>query len=261
MKPVMVGSERFLRRTRRIVGEIADGLADLLYPPRCAVCKRLGDAYVCDRCIAAFEPIPTPVCCVCGNADTVRSPNLTQDTGAPRLCAACLGGAEYAFDWARAAGRFDGALRDAIHALKYDGRRRLGPILGDWARRAGGALLRPPCEPDIVAPVPLHRVRMRRRGFNQAWLIATGLVGERSRRMVPDLLRRVRNTRPQVELDAELRAANVANAFAVARPDEVQGRRVMIVDDVLTTLHTVNECARVLKAAGAAAVYVAAVAR
>ncbi len=261
MLALSAGAKHVWRSTRAVACEIREGLADLLYTPRCAVCKRIGCAYLCDRCVAAFEPIPTPVCAVCGSSELAPTAEFALIRPERRLCKDCLGGAEYAFDWARAAGRFEGTLRDAIHTLKYDGRKGMGTLLGDWARRSGGSLLVPPRSPDIVAPVPLHWRRMRRRGFNQSWEIAIGLVGDRAWRMEATLLKRVRNTRPQVELDAEMRAANVAGAFAVASPELVQGRRVLIVDDVITTLHTVNECARVLKAAGAAEVYAAAVAR
>ena len=119
----------------------------------------------------------------------------------------------------------------------------------------------PPRQPDMVVPVPLYWLRRWQRGFNQSLLLAEAYVGERGWPIEPNILRRTRNTRPQVMLPAELRAANVRNAFAVTDPDRVRGRRVLIVDDVLTTMHTVIECSRVLKQAGAAEVYVVAAAR
>jgi ComF family protein len=176
-------------------------------------------------------------------------------------CGACAHGGARHFAWARAAGAFEGALREAIHRLKYDGRRRVGRVLGLWARETAGGVARPPRTPDIVAPVPLHWTRARQRGFNQSLLIAQGFVGGSGWRIEPHALRRVRRTRPQVDLDAEERATNVAGAFAVSDPDMVRGKRVLVVDDVLTTMHTVDECARVLVEAGAAAVHVVAVAR
>jgi len=102
---------------------------------------------------------------------------------------------------------------------------------------------------------------MHERGFNQSELIARAFVGDRGWPLNVTALRRVRRTKPQATLKADQRAENVRNAFAVAEPDTVRGRRVLLVDDVLTTMHTVTECSRVLKEAGATDVYVAAVAR
>jgi ComF family protein len=178
-----------------------------------------------------------------------------------RLCLGCISGANHRFTRARAAGNFGGTLRTAIHRLKYDGRHGMGFLLGEWARRAGGAEIFPRQPPDMVVPVPLHPTRHRSRGFNQSFLIAQGMVGDRGWPIVPEALARVRNTRPQVSMPAEQRAANVAGAFAAPDPEIVRGKRILIVDDVLTTLHTVNECAGVLLEAGAAEVHVAAVAR
>lgn len=240
---------------------LCSGLLDLLFPPRCAVCSRLGSPYLCDRCIAAFEPVPLPVCRVCGSPTPVEHVDAHAHQEYRSLCMTCRHQNEFHFTSARAAGVFDGALRLAIHRLKYEDREGLGRLLGGWARRAGGKTIMPATPPDIVVPVPLHWTRARERGFNQSLLIAEGFVGDLAWPIIPSALRRTRRTRPQVDLDASKRGANVAGAFAVTNPRLVEGRRVMLVDDVLTTLHTVNECARVLVEAGATEVYVVAVAR
>jgi len=114
---------------------------------------------------------------------------------------------------------------------------------------------------DLIVPVPLHRSRLRQRGFNQSALIAREVGRLLGRPVAEDLLRRVRRTRPQVELHASQRAANVRDAFAAVEAPALQRKTVLLIDDVLTTLATCEECARVLVDAGAKTVYVAGVAR
>jgi ComF family protein len=145
-----------------------------------------------------------------------------------------------------AIGPYEGTLREILHALKYDGRRSIAPRLSQLMAHAGEALLR---DADFVVPVPLHRRRLRQRGFNQAADL-TRLLG--MRRL--DALRRVRRTRPQVELPSAERHSNVHDAFAIARwqrASAIRGRVLVLVDDVATTGATLEACALVLRAAGA----------
>ncbi|MGE3274210.1 MAG: ComF family protein [Vicinamibacterales bacterium] len=167
----------------------------------------------------------------------------------------------------RAAGAYEGVLRDAIHALKYDGRRSLAAPLGVLMRDAAGDLLD---GASAVVPVPLHGARRRQRGFNQARLLARGLGLP-----VWPLLRRVRNTTPQAGLTRARRHGNVRHAFAVARrfvwqayairhwteAPAATGRILVLVDDVTTTGATLEACARVLRDAGAREVRALTVAR
>jgi ComF family protein len=147
--------------------------------------------------------------------------------------------------------------RDAIHALKFRGRRALARPLAKLIVEQWGAAL----DADVAAlvPVPLARGRQAERGFNQAALLAERLAAALGVPARPRWLARVRATAPQSDLGAAERRANVRGAF-VAHP-AVAGRHVVVVDDVLTTGATVAECARALKAAGAARVGVLAVAR
>lgn len=154
------------------------------------------------------------------------------------------------------AGTYEGALREIIHAFKYDGRRSLADPLGGILRDAGSGLLEG-C--DYVVPVPLHPWRRMRRGFNQARDLAKRL----NRRPVVDALWRVRGTPPQMTLNADARHANVRGAFVIsplltgrARLDRerrplIDDRIIVLVDDVRTTGATLDECAKVLLAAGA----------
>lgn len=143
----------------------------------------------------------------------------------------------------RAIGPYEGGLRDIVHALKYDGRRTLARRLGEMLARSGAEVLD---GADLAVPVPLHRSRLRERGFNQAAEIASHLGLP-----VADALRRVRATPSQTDLPAAKRHANVRGAFAARRRVPVSGRTVVLVDDVSTTGATLDACARVLLDAGA----------
>jgi len=179
--------------------------------------------------------------------------------GEDHLCGRCLD-RPGAFSRARAAGIYDQSLRMAIHALKFKGwvglAGPLGGLLLDTFRRywASGDI-------DVVAPVPLHRRRFHRRGFNQAHLLVRRwrLPGETV--VVRDLLVRTRATAPQTGLDRRQRRTNLENAFSVSRPGQITGKRVLLVDDVLTTGATVNACATALIRDGAGRVDVLTLAR
>jgi ComF family protein len=162
---------------------------------------------------------------------------------------------------ARAAALYEqgGAMRQAILLFKYGGRPSLGSHLGRLMAASGGELCDPP-RFDLLIPVPLHPSRERKRGFNQAALLAKEVGGAWGRRVGGRLLRRVRSTDAQSGGRAA-REANVRGAFHVTRPDQVEGRRVLLIDDVFTTGATVNECAETLLAAGATEVAVYTLAR
>jgi len=142
------------------------------------------------------------------------------------------------------AGRYEGALRDIIHAFKYEGRRSLAGPLGRLMRDAGRPLLD---DCDCILPVPLHPWRRLRRGFNQARDLA-----ERLDRPVVDALWRIRATASQMTLHADARRSNVRGAFILAPwCTSIEDRVVVLVDDVRTTGATLDACARVLTKAGA----------
>lgn len=150
-----------------------------------------------------------------------------------------------------AAYQYGGPVRDAVHALKYDGLRAIVPLLGTMMA-ALPAVSR--LEADLIVPVPLHRSRMRSRGYNQAELLAREIGRLTELPVDAQALRRVRNTPPQaLATDEKGRASQVAGAFAAVGV-KVAGKRVLVVDDVATTCSTLDSCARALKTAGAARV-------
>lgn len=234
-----------------VVAETWEGLLDLVFPPKCLVCGAYGSADLCDVCRTGFAPVSPPICERCGVGVA-----LTES-----LCPPCSDGPGWSFAAARAAGHFSGPLRQAILRLKYGDKRRMAAPLGRYLGEYLSANLPGPDRPDMLIPVPLHRTRLRDRGFNQSSLIAQKVGNILDIPIVDTVLSRTRHTRPQAELHAAERALNVRDAFAATESPLIRRATVLLIDDVLTTLHTVDECARVLVDAGAAKVYVAAVAR
>ena len=174
-------------------------------------------------------------------------------------------------------GSDDGGLRELFHLLKYNGVRPAAKLVRGRMLAESFTALEPAFEqammdqlpgeptPILVLPVPLYKTRRRQRGVNHAELIARAarrfLPANKNLRRVPDLLLRTRDTPSQISLTSHQRGVNLRGAFSVARPSEVTGREVLLVDDGYTTGTTATECARVLLRAGAAQVWVATVAR
>lgn len=234
---------------------LARTLLDLVYPRVCPGCGRpaTGALTICWECRAGLEWIGRPFCRVCGDpAEGMIEQAYT--------CGSCVH-ARPAFDGARSAARHRGALRDALHAFKYRGALGLaddlaGLLEGCLSAHYGGMRW------DAVLCVPLAGKRQRERTYNQAALLASRLSRRMGTPLLRGALRRTRETQTQIHLTARQRRLNVRGAFGPGRTaDWVEGRRVLLVDDVMTTGATVNECARVLKSAGAMRVHVVTVAR
>src|SRR5205085_6814790 len=165
-----------------------------------------------------------------------------------------------AYQRARAAVRYDDVARTLAHALKYQDRTDLAPAMGSWMARAGKQLL---TEADILVPVPLHWRRGWSRRYNQSGALAQVIERQSGAKVVSEALRRVRPTQQQIGLSRSQRASNVQGAFKVAadRQSDIQGRRVILIDDVLTSGATTDACARALLRARAAQVDVLVFAR
>lgn len=246
---------------------------DRVVPPMCELC---GHPFLTfDRMIAPTEPeddgAGTQRVAAGGGSAPERWP--AGDTGDARerlvvgaeraspvppagLCAACIADPP-AFDWARAAARYAGSVREALHAFKFEGRRALaGPLADLLFEQCAGRL---PGAVDALVPVPLAPDRERERGFNQAALLAARMAPRLGAPVRARWLARVRATSPQSELTAAERRANVSAAFRAHA--SVEGLRVVVIDDILTTGATAAECARALRARGAREVGVLTVAR
>lgn len=227
--------------------DLFSGLLELVYPSYCLVCGRADDDYLCPECIEMIDIIGDMHCHKC--AMPCES----------HICSDCQS-REFAFDRACSAGLYEGVLRKAIHALKYDMRLAIVDQLADLMIR---------CYPhtqlygkvDMVIPIPIHRTRMIERGFNQSEELSRLLCKRISVPLESNALLRIRNTRHQVSLPQDKRMLNIKGAFTVPQPGLVMGKRVLLVDDVFTTGSTLNEAAKVLKESGAESVFVYTLAR
>ena len=230
----------------------ARGLLDLILPHRDFQGGPAQTAGMAAEPWSRIAFLEEPVCDGCGSP-------FEYDRGPGVRCAPCMARPR-AFDRARAACLYDESSRDLILKLKHADRTDLSGLMARWLSRAARPLLD---ETDLVVAVPLHRWRLLRRRYNQAAEIARPLARMHGLPCLPDALVRLRDTETQGGKSAGGRRRNVAGAFAVlpGRREQVAGKRVLLIDDVLTTGATAHACARALKAAGAAAVNVAVIAK
>ncbi|MBI5929153.1 MAG: ComF family protein [Chloroflexi bacterium] len=206
---------------------------DLVYPPICVNCQRVG-TLLCDYCIEAIEPLPI----------TTPPPNLFSN---------------YFSDYI-ALGAHTTVLREALHALKYEHEPRLGAVLG---RLLAEKVQAEKWQIDIIIPVPLHSQRLAERGYNQSNKIAETLAIEIGSTLASDALDKVRATTSQVELSAAERQHNVEGAFEVAETyqQHLLNKTILLVDDVCTTGSTLIACAEALRKTHVASIFVATVTR
>jgi ComF family protein len=226
---------------------------DTLYPPVCPACRAAtaqADA-LCAACWSAIRFIERPFC------DRLGTP-FEQDFGETRLSREAVDNPP-AFHRARAVARFeDGPARRLVHRLKYSDRGELARPMGAWMARAGADVL---AEADAVTPAPLHARRLWMRKFNQAAALAREVARRAGKPYEPELIARVKATRSQVGLTREQRANNVQGAFRCPAAARVRGRRIVLIDDVLTSGATANAASRALLRAGAVQVDVIVFAR
>ncbi|NKB49683.1 MAG: ComF family protein [Alphaproteobacteria bacterium] len=246
---------------RRGVAGVVHGVINTVLPPQCLACDALvaTPGSLCAACWREAKFITAPQCTICG------VPYSFDPGGAPGtdvVCGACVRHRPI-YDRARAVLRYDDLGRRLVVGFKHGDRTHGAPTFGRWLARAGAELI---AEADMVAPVPLHRLRLIRRRFNQSAMLAQAICrspGGEGLQFAPDLLLRHRHTPSQAGLNAVERKRNVRNAFTVneRRVAQVDGKRVLLVDDVFTTGATVSECARILGRAGAASVDILTLAR
>ncbi len=210
---------------------------NLLLPSKCGGCQQTGSLW-CASCQATITPVPPPWCEKCG------APDVTD-----RLCVNCRAH-PLVIEQIRSVALFQGPLREGIHRFKYQRLASLAEPFGEllanyWRVQQLGA--------DWLIPVPLHPARERERGYNQSELLARRLSQQVNVAVAPRGLRRTRATAVQMTLKAAQRRENVAGAFECADP-RVQGKRIILIDDVGTTGATLDACATAILQAGAASV-------
>lgn len=230
-------------------------LLDLVYPRLCGGCGsevRDEDGHLCWNCMRRLPYIVHPFCSICGDPVDGRVDELF-------VCHACSE-RRPCFDRARSAVRYRDVVQELLRRFKYRH--------GFWIANDLSRLLQSCVEShfdvsliDAVAFVPLYPTRRHQRGFNQAELLAWLLARRLRKPLIKKALVRVRPTATQTRLTAQERALNVRNAFKIRNARSFSGKRLLLVDDVMTTGATVNECSRMLKAGGATEVWVATVAR
>jgi ComF family protein len=227
------------------------------FPGSCSLCgeelREPALTGVCELCWANLEPWRGPACDSCGLPLVSEQPSHASTA----LCSLCRSGA-FPLDRARCFSFYSGLLRAAILQLKFHRRDRLGKQLGALLAQVWNGIEEDPeGERAVLVPVPLHATRQRERGFNQAELLARGLStclekkrGGRSPQVDVRSLVKIRATPPQTGLSVSARHDNVRGAFAVVHPERIGNRRVVLVDDVMTTGATLSACAQALRSAG-----------
>lgn len=248
------------------LGGIAESLFATFFPSDCRLCgaplTNISRLPVCELCLASIRPIGEGVCSVCG--ERLVSPHVfSGEDGEPR-CGVCRR-LDPPFEKAVAYGSYDGGLRDLIHLLKYEQVLPAANLLGRMLAEAIAGLDGLAAQTVLVVPVPLHKRKLRQRGFNQSELIAKAALklrkNDKPYQFRGNLLERRRETKSQIGLSSHQRRENLRGAFAVTEGEWVKGQEILLVDDVFTTGTTASECARVLRRAGASRVWVATVAR
>ena len=236
-EPVSIAALPRLKRAGDTARAVLRAALDLALPRLCAVCREPVEGEgLCPACWSKLSFISRPYC------ERLGIP-FVYDPGPGILSMEAIADPP-AYQRARAAVRFDDISRALVHALKYGDRLDLAPMMGRWLSQAGGELL---AEADALVPVPLHWRRHWARRFNQSAMLSSGVP------IAPRALKRVKFTAQQVGLSRTQRAANIQGAFRVP-PDgkaDVVGRRLVLVDDVLTSGATVEGCAKALLRAGA----------
>ncbi|MBA3013323.1 MAG: ComF family protein [Proteobacteria bacterium] len=227
-----------------LVADIFHSLKELCFPAVCLICRTglpaFTEIHLCPDCLKKITLIQPPLCLCCGVEFTAYGDN--------HLCGACLTKPPH-FSRARAIFRYDDASSTLIHGFKYGGR-----TVGGQSFRALSIYAKTMTDldtPELIVPVPLHPRRLKERGFNQALVLAHILFPDQKKAIFADLLTRTRWTEPQVALSGHERRQNLGGAFSIKQANLIDGRRILLVDDVLTTGTTLNECAKMLKIHGA----------
>jgi ComF family protein len=253
MEAHAASSRSFGQTLRAAWAHTARLVLDIALPTLCVACREpVAGVGVCAECWAKLSFIAPPFCPRLGIP-------FVYDPGPGLLSMEAIADPP-AYQRARAAVRYDDVARTLVHALKYHDRTDLAPAMGRWMARTGEELLG---DADALVPVPLHWRRGWSRRYNQSGALARAIEQQSGVPVARDVLRRIRPTQQQIGLSRSQRASNVQGAFKVSpeKAHEIQGRRVVLIDDVLTSGATTDVCARALLRARAAQVDVLVFAR
>jgi len=235
-----------------MLGGLFHGLRDLIYPNSCLACKNRIEpgkikGFVCQACQDKIEINLPPFCVYCGR-------RLDKLSLAKNICVQCQR-SKFHFDRAFSPCKYDGVLKKLLQEFKYNGCDYLdiplGKIMNDfiWEYRLPIEYM------DFIVPIPLYKSRMREREFNQALLLSKEIAKEFNKEVLSGVLIRKKATRTQTELAPKERWINMEDGFSVLKPELIQGKNLLLVDDVLTTGATLSEAAKALKDSGAKIVF------
>lgn len=217
-------------------------ILNFLLPPHCPICHaRLQDEFLlCGPCFSGLKFINNHICSLCG-----------REILSGKMCGECLRKSPK-FDKCLSVFQYNTTIKSLILPFKHADHQELAPLFVKWLILKGKPLIE---ECDVLIPVPLHARRLFKRKYNQSALLAQKLAQHFKKEYQPLVLKRKRNTPSQGHLNKQKRQENIRGAFYVATPEKIQGKKILLIDDVYTTGATLNECAKVLKKAKVQKVY------
>jgi len=243
----------FIVIIKAMLAGVLKGLRNLIYPKTCLACRKKipeqqKQDFICSSCEKSIEKNLPPFCVSCGRKLEKRSLNKN-------ICLSCAK-KDLHFDRAFSPCVYTGVVKKLIHEFKYKGKdylkKPLSAMMSDFIKEYG----LPINDLDLIVPVPLHSSKTREREFNQAHLLADCLGETFHKEVAANALKRHKQTKTQATLKEDLRFLNVKESFSVQDPQAIMDKRILLVDDVLTTGATSSEAARALKNAGAGLVFV-----
>ena len=237
---------------------ILTSFINLILPPRCIKCGEILSAHngLCSHCFNQIKFISEPFCHICGSPfNNEKNINLTKKY----VCANCLKEKKKLFDIKRSVFIYDEFSKNLILDLKFNDKTINAEILSNMMFSAGKDIWLE--KPDMIIAVPLHKLRLIKRKYNQSILLAKHLSIKTKIPINYTSLIRTENTIPQVQLSGRARLNNLKNAFMIKYPEIIKNKKIVLIDDVETTGSTLKECAKILKKAGAINIYALTIAR
>ncbi len=230
-------------------------IIDTILPPRCLKCGKILESEngLCADCFNEIDFISTPYCKKCGR------PFADIHHGNGLICGDCMKKQHSLFRFNRSAVKYNEHSKNLLLSFKFMDKTDNAPLLAKWLKQAGKDIFAEGV--DIFIPIPLHYKRLLKRRYNQSALLAKELSRLTGIKTDYASVVRGRHTRPQVEFSGAARIKNIKGAFKIKHPERIKGKRIVLIDDVMTTGSTLKECALVLKKAGAKSVDTLTVAR